>query len=163
MKNILLLTGILFAVLSRVQAQQSAGDILQKKTEHQLQDIIKKSAAITGLAVVDLSTGEMVFAHNAEITFPQASAIKIPILMEVFKQAQEGNFSLSDRRAIDPDLLVGGTGILKHLEGDLTKSIKNLSVLMITLSDNSATNILIDLVGMAAVNETLQEVGAGQT
>src|SRR5699024_11106225 len=163
MKKILLLTGILFTVFSGVRAQQSAGDILQKKTEHQLQDIIKKSASITGLAAVDLSTGEMIFAHNVEMVFPQASAIKIPILMEVFKQAQEGDFFHSDRQAIDPDLLVGGTGILKHLEGELTWSIRNLSVLMIALSDNSATNILIDLVGMAEVNETLQEVGAEQT
>src|SRR5699024_5611208 len=123
----------------------------------------KKSASITGLAAVDLSTGEMIFAQNVDMVFPQASAIKIPILMEVLKQAQQGDIVLSDRQAIDPDRLVGGTCILKHLEGDLTRSIKNLSVLMIALSDNSATNILIDLVGMAAVNETLQEVGAGQT
>src|SRR5699024_3150811 len=163
MKKILMVTSFLFVAFSGVQAQESAGDILRQKTEHRLQDIMENSPAITGLAVVDLSTGEMVFAHNAEMTFPQASAIKIPILMEVFKQAQEGRFSLSDRQTIDPDLLVGGTGILKHLEGDLTRSIKNLSVLMIALSDNFATNILIDLVGMDKVNETLQEVGAEQT
>src|SRR5699024_7243948 len=128
-----------------------------------LQDIIKKSPAVIGLTVVDLTTSETVFANNEELAFPQASAIKIPILMEVFKQAHEGKFSLSDEKIIDPDVLVGGTGILKNIEGDLSISIGSLSTLMIALSDNSATNILIGLVGMARVNETQQEMGAQKT
>lgn len=105
----------------------------------------------------------MPFAFNADMLFPQASAIKIPILMEVFRQAGQGTFELTDERTVDAENLVGGTGILEHLKGDHTYSIRNLNVYMITLSDNSATNELIDLVSMDSVNEMLQRQGFKRT
>ena len=166
MKNIVLIISAVcigFVSWSNADAQHSAKEQVQQKTEKSLKRVIDKSPAITGLVAVDLTTNDMVFSHNKEVAFPQASAIKIPILMEVYKQAHEGLISLSERRAIDSDALVGGTGILKNLEGDLSMSIKNLSVLMIALSDNSATNMLIDLVGMGSINKGLQDVGADQT
>lgn len=146
-----------------VMAQDSGKELLQQKTERQIKHIIERSPAVTGLAVVDLTSNETVFSLNADLIFPQASAIKIPILMEVFKQANQGEFSLSDQITIDPQSIVGGTGILKSMDGDFSMSIRNLSTLMIVLSDNSATNILIDLVGMASVNQMLKDLDAEQT
>jgi len=83
--------------------------------------------------------------------------------MEVFKQAYEGEFSLSDPLPVKSENLVGGTGILKHFEDPAPLSIQNLAVLMIALSDNSATNALIDLVGISEVNSTLKSLGVNNT
>jgi beta-lactamase class A len=149
--------------MQTVLAQDTGKAILQKKTENKIQEVINGSSAIIGMAVVDLKTGEQAFTFNSDFVFPQASAIKIPILVEIFKKVHEGNFSLTDQISIESSSLVGGTGILKELEGELSMSIQNLSTLMIALSDNSATNILIELVGMSAINQTLEEVGAKKT
>lgn len=83
--------------------------------------------------------------------------------MEVFKQAHEGKFSLSDPLAVSSENLVGGTGILKNLEAPAALSIKNLGILMIALSDNSATNALLDLVGISEINNTLKSLGVKKT
>ena len=136
--------------------------MLKQKTEKQLEKIFNSSPAITGVVAIDLTSGEKI-SWNPDVQFPQASSIKIPILMEVFKQAHEGKFSLSDPLPVKPENLVGGTGILKHLEDPAPLSIKNLGILMIALSDNSATNALIDLVGMENINKTLRSLGMEHT
>lgn len=139
-------------------AQNAPQDIIRQKTEQQLKEILDASPALTGLVAVDLTSGET-FRFNQDVVFPQASAIKISILLEVYKQAQAGKFALSDLRPIAPENVVAGTGIIKDLPDPASFSIRNLAVLMIALSDNTATNTLIDLVGMKNINTTLQELG----
>lgn len=146
----------------KASAQNPSSDLLRQKTEKRLSDIIENSPATTGLVAVDLTSGEML-ALNADVAFPQASAIKIPILMEVYKQAHQKKFKLSDIRAIKPANIVGGTGIIKDLVDPAPFSIRNLCILMITLSDNTATNSLIDLVGLSNINATLQSLGLNET
>ncbi|WP_083961609.1 serine hydrolase [Salinimicrobium terrae] len=143
-------------------SQENNAQMLKQKTEKKLQEIFQSSPAITGLVAVDLTSGEKI-SWNPDVQFPQASSIKIPILIEVFKQASEGKYSLSDRLPVNSTNLVGGTGILKNLDDPAPLSIKNLGILMIALSDNSATNSLIDLVGIPKVNKTLQSLGMKQT
>ena len=164
MKNI---RSYLFALLIAVTstssfAQENTRQMLKLKTEQRLKEIIESSPAITGMVAIDLTSGESI-NFNPEVQFPQASSIKIPILMEVFKQAHEGKFSLSDPLPVSSENLVGGTGILKHLEDPAPLSIKNLGILMIALSDNSATNALIDLVGISEINSTLKALGVNKT
>ena len=141
---------------------QKPGDILKEKTEKDLQNIVNSSAAQTGFMAVDLTTGETI-GINSDLVFAQASAIKIPILMEVYKQAHEKKFSLSELKVLLPVNTVGGSGILNTMVDPVSLSIRNLCVLMITLSDNSATNTLIDLVGMQAINSTMQTLGFSNT
>ncbi len=146
----------------KVQAQSQTRELLRQKTQQQLKAIIDASPALTGLVAIDLISGET-FSFNQEVVFPQASAIKVPILLEVYKQAQNGKFRLTDARPVLPANVVGGTGIIKDLPDSTSFSIRNLAVLMISLSDNTATNSLIDLVGMANINASLQQMGLKQT
>lgn len=132
------------------------------KTEKQIQEVIDSSPAITGLAVIDLTSGES-FGKNENMVFPTASAIKVAILMEVFKQASEKKFALGDMRTIEPGNTVGGSGILKDLPDPVLMSIHNLCVFMMLLSDNTATNTLIDLVTLKKINTTLQSLGFKNT
>lgn len=135
----------------------------RSKISIELQNTINGLKGIAGVAVVDLTDGEKFFI-NADLVFAQGSSIKIPILMEVFKQASEGKFKLTDTRIVQKADKVAGSGILQALgDGTVQLSIKDLAVLMITLSDNTATNMLIDLVGMENVNKTLTALGCTQT
>ncbi|OKL41817.1 serine hydrolase [Pontibacter flavimaris] len=157
------LIGLVLLLLSiNAMAQTSAHKVLRQQTEKQLHDIISRSPAVTGLVAVDLTSGDT-FAFNPDVVFPQASAIKIPILMNVYQQAHEGRFSLTDIRKVSPADVVGGTGVLKDLKTMPSTSIYDLGVLMITLSDNTATNSLIDLVSMKEINAMLRGLGAKQT
>lgn len=145
-----------------VFSQESVKNILKKKTETELQKIVNSSPGLTGFMAVSLKTGETI-GINSDLVFAQASAIKIPILMEVYKQAHEKKFSLSDLKPLLPSNTVGGSGILNSMIDPVSLSIRNLCVLMITMSDNSATNTLIDLVGMPAINSTMQSLGFSNT
>ncbi len=160
MKKLLLLACIL--LLSQAAISQTAKDILKQKAEKQLQDIVNSSPFLTGVAAVDLTSGDS-FAINQEIVFAQASAIKIPILMEVYKQAKAGKFALSDTRPLLAANTVGGSGILNTMMDPVNLSIRSYCLLMIGLSDNSATNTLIDLVGLKNINETMKSLGLKNT
>ena len=157
-----LLTIVFCMLQMAVFAQLSARDILKQKTEKDLQTIIATSPSLTGLMAVDLNSGESI-SINENVVFTQASAIKIPILMEVYKQAYEKKFALSDIKPLLPSNTVAGSGILNVMVDPVNLSIRNLCVLMIGLSDNSATNTLIELVGMKNVTNTMKSHGFSNT
>jgi beta-lactamase class A len=137
--------------------------LLREKTEAQMREIVRQARGVLGLSVVDLVSGAR-FGFNENNVFPQASAIKIPVLMEVYKQAGEGKFKLTDSRRIERKDMTPGSGVLSELgDGTVQLSLHDLCVLMIVLSDNTATNLLIDLVGMTNVNRTMESLGLKQT
>ncbi len=137
--------------------------IIREKTQTRLHEIASRSRGALGLSVLDLTSGER-FDVNENLVFPQASAIKIAILMEVYKQAHEGKFKLTDLRRIEKKDKTGGSGVLNELgDGSVQLSIYDLCVLMILVSDNTATNLLIDLVGMENINRTLDSLGLKKT
>jgi beta-lactamase class A len=137
--------------------------LIRQKTEARLQDIAGRTRGALAFMALDLATGEQ-FALNEKTIFPQASAIKIPVLMEVYKQANEGKFKLTDTRRVEKADKTPGSGILSELgDGTVQMNLHDLSVLMIVLSDNTATNLLINLVGVENVNNTLQSLGLKET
>ena len=160
MKKLSLLICVLF--FAQLLSAQSAKDILKLKTELQLQSIVDASPFLTGLMAVDLTTGDS-FSINQDIVFAQASAIKIPILLEVYKQARENKFALTDTRPLLSTNTVAGSGILNSMADPVSLSIRNYCMLMIGLSDNSATNTLIELVGIQNINSTMQALGLKNT
>lgn len=145
------------------QAQEQNWQLVRQKTEARLQEIVAGTRGALGLAAVDLTSGER-FGVNEDFLFPQGSAIKIPILLEVYKQAAEGKLKLTDSLRVSQQSQVGGSGVLQYL-GDNTSqlSVRDLCVLMIVLSDNTATNLLIELVGRENVNQTLASLGFAHT
>jgi len=150
-------------LMNTVVAQPANVSVLKAKTQTALDEIVRRSRGVMGYCVLDLTDGTR-FAHNESLVFPQASAIKIAILMEVYKQANEGRFKLTDLRTIRKEDKVGGSGILVNLSNDSVQlTIRDLCVLMIVLSDNSATNILIDLVGQDNINATMDSLGLKET
>jgi beta-lactamase class A len=116
-----------------------------------------------GIAVLDLTSGET-YERNADAVFPQASLIKLPVLVELYRQDQEGQLRLTDREPLREQDKVGGEGVLRHMQaGGRRWSLADLAVLMMTISDNTAANILIDQVGMESVNRRLASWGLEKT
>jgi beta-lactamase class A len=126
-------------------------------------DLAQSTPARLGLAVESLDGGWGYSLLGDEV-FAQASAIKIPILWELHRQAARGDLLLEETVAVDPSNGAGGCGILQNFSpGASRMALADLGVAMIVLSDNVATNLLIDRLGFDAVNGLLDEMGARAT
>ena len=143
-------------------AQDENRAVLRRKLGAEIEKIAGSHDGVMGVAIKDLTTGEEILI-NDQLNFPTGSSIKIPILIELHKQAAEGKYKLTDQRWVERQDKVGGGGVIINF-GDHTSqlSLSDLATLMIVLSDNTATNMLIDQVGMANVNRTLDELGLKQ-
>jgi beta-lactamase class A len=154
---------LIITIVSNSFSQPDNWQLIHSGTEQRLKSIVAAQKGIMGIAAVDLTSGER-FGVNEHLVFPQGSAIKIPILMEIYKQAEAGKIRLTDRLPVRQASMVGGSGILQQFSDNGSQlSVYDLGVLMIVLSDNTATNMLIDLAGMEDVNSTLTAVGLKQT
>ncbi len=123
-----------------------------------IETIAREAGGTVAVVARDLGTGEQVAINPAE-PFYAASVIKLPIMVEVFRQAAAGRFALGDRRVLRAEDQVGGSGVLQDLSPGLKLPVIDLVTLMITVSDNTATNMLIDLVGSENVNRTMADLG----
>jgi beta-lactamase class A len=136
---------------------------LLAKLEARLARLSAGLEGTSGYLVRDLSGGETI-EHNADAIFPAASTIKLPVLLELFRRAQEGGIDLDRPVPIDPKARVEGGGVLETWsEPYPTLSARHLAVLMMDFSDNYATNLLIDLVGMESVGRRLKTWGFRET
>ncbi|MEX2170153.1 MAG: serine hydrolase [Pirellulales bacterium] len=136
---------------------------MDKELQSQIDEIADRASGVLGCAIVDLTSGEQ-WAVEGDTIFPQASAIKATILMETIRQAHAGELNLDEIVKITKQNHVSGSGILVELgDGTVQMSVRDLCVLMIALSDNTATNLLIDRIGMDRVNAMLRDAGATQT
>lgn len=88
---------------------------------------------------------------------------KIAVLVEVFRQGEAGRLDLNGRVPVTNEAVRRGTGVLQYLDPAVALSIRDLAVLMIVLSDNTATELLLQKVGVERVNATLRELGLTQT
>jgi beta-lactamase class A len=150
-----------------VAEQRDAPNALHVDLSAKLSSDLNRVAAsydgVMGIFVKDLTSGAT-FAVNADTVFPQASSIKIPILIELMRQAQAEKLNLAERIEIHRASLVDGSGVLQFFsEGGSAISLRDLAVLMVVLSDNSATNLIIDRVGMDNVNSMLDGLGLNRT
>ncbi len=115
-----------------------------------------------GIAVEDLATG-MTSGINDTESLPAASTIKIPVMIEVFKQMEAGALDLNTRLHVTPRDKDYGWGDLADARIGTSRSVKDLLWLMITDSDNTATNMLIRLVGRGHINATMADLGLDRT
>ena len=105
--------------------------------------------------------GRTLLARDADTAFPAASVIKVPLVMTLYAEAADGHLDLSERVPVGER--VDGSGILRDLRDVDAVSLRDLAALCIALSDNTATNRLIERVGMALVAERLAAWGCMAT
>lgn len=144
-------------------AQATLGDQLAAKFQHTLDGLTREARGVVGVSVVDLTSGRR-WEINGTTIFPQGSAIKIPLLVELFRRADAKELVLSDRVTLTAKDRTGGSSLLQYFsDGGSAFSLHDLTVPMVVLSDNTATNMLIDAVGMPRVNATMAAMGLANT
>lgn len=158
---IVVLTSLMVSVAAAAAQEPAKRSELREKTQKQLTEIAERLDGVMGYVIVDLESGER-FERLGGETFPLASTIKLAILYELFKQADEGRLKLDEVRALDRRHAVGGSGILIELTTP-AMSLRDYAVLMVVVSDNTATNLLIDRLGTARINARLDTYGLRET
>jgi beta-lactamase class A len=121
--------------------------------------IAAAEAAGPTLGVSILAPSRERFSHNGDRRFVAASTVKIAIMIELFRQIDSGLRKLEDIRALRPDDVTTGSGVIMHLHPGLQFTLGDLVYLMMSISDNAATNMLIETVGMEEVNATMKSLG----
>lgn len=151
---------VLLLATAALRAQPTVTELLEARTLEALAGVERSLEGVLGVAALDLETGWM-FGRNLDTVFPQASAIKIPIMVEVFRAARAGRFRFDERVRLGPEDIVGGSGKLQEelKRGPREISLRELVERMIRDSDNVATNRLIRLVGLEEVNRMLDSLG----
>lgn len=125
-----------------------------KELEIQIKKIISEYSGCTGVKIIYSNGKEM--SINGEEIFPAASLIKLFITLAIDETEYKKIIKIENDR-------VGGCGVLKILDFNLELSIKDLIGLMLCFSDNIATNILIDYIGMDKINRIIRENGFSKT
>jgi beta-lactamase class A len=149
----LALAATLFCLTASAQTNQLRTGMLNEVTS-----IVKAFRGEMGLAAIDIRSGETVLV-NADTRFPTASTIKTAVMIEAYHQIAAGRLALDTTIPLREADKVGGAGVLRGLHDGLTLTIGDLVHLMIVLSDNTATNMLIGRLGTAAVNARLDAYG----
>jgi len=142
-----------------------------EELKNQINEELAKNKGIFALAYRNLASGEEILI-NEKINFHAASTMKTPVLIEAYKQANEGNFSINDSLVVKNEFksIVDGSNYSLDPKDDsetelYSKAGKKLKIyellyLMIIQSSNLATNIIIELVGADNANKTMREMGA---
>ena len=118
----------------------------REQLEHAVATVAERFSGELGFAAKNLATGEEVL-HQADAMLPTASVIKIVVMIEMFAQAEEGLLNLGERIEMAGSDIVLGSGVLRDLTPGLSPTVLDLATLMVIVSDNTATNMLIDRIG----------------
>ena len=133
----------------------------ESSLQNRLSEIASHVDGTVGYSVLDLTTGDR-FGVRRDEAFPAASTIKIAIVYELFKQAEEHRVRLDERVTLNRSKAVGGSGVLFYM-GTPTMTIVDYAALMVMVSDNTATNVLIDRLGMENVTRRMLGLGLKNT
>jgi beta-lactamase class A len=103
------------------------------------------------------------WAVQGDVQFPSASTAKIPIMIEVWRMIDRGEAALDDIHPVTRADKSNGSGVLRLMHAGLPVSLADLLYLMMAISDNTATNMLIRLAGIERINATMQELGMARS
>lgn len=137
-------------------SEQLYWDRLQKETEA----LLAGFDGVAGIALVDLTSGQRIGA-NSDAYFPTASTIKIHLLAALLQLHHDGELNLSERRVLPKS--TPGSGVLSYLDDEVALTWRDVANLMIIVSDNTATNLVIDLIGFERMNSLINNWGLTET
>jgi beta-lactamase class A len=166
MKHMFILL-LIMSCLAHSQTSPSASSQKQRgislKLEDTIKDVDRRLDGYIGVAILDLTSGETIFYH-ADDVFPTASSIKVAVLAELYRQAEKGTLKLQDTYTVRAEDDVPDSRIFNGLTPGLTKlTLRDVAQMVVAVSDNAATNVLIDRVGMPNVNSFLQTLSLTKT
>ena len=152
------------ATADRIVSNPPQNEMLWRKLENDIQQVARGLDGTIGVAIMDLTDGRT-FLMNGEAVFPTASSIKVAVLAELYRQDQQSQNGarnkarLSDTYIASANDLVADSYIMSGLTPGVTRiTNRDLATFTVAVSDNSATNVLIDRVGMQNVNSMLESL-----
>jgi len=177
-KNVFIFVGLLiFLAVGAYFGQQYYAGLQKAKQEHlireariavwqELQQRIKNEISQfkgeAGIAIVDLAAG-WEFSYEKAKLFPSASLAKIPLMAACFLAADQGRIKLDRNVALKSSDKLSGSGVLKDMPAGTTFSVERLIGLMIYDSDNTATNIVTNILGLDYLNSAFNSFGLRNT
>ena len=141
---------LLICVPTAVQAQSSL--------DQQVKSLVGSFKGKVSLFAKNLDTGET-YALNPDERVRTASTIKIAVMIEAFARVNEGKLKWTDEVILTKEKKVGGSGILNELSDNLHLTLRDAVNLMMILSDNTATNLTLDVLTTDAVNARMESLG----
>ena len=130
--------------------------------EAELHRIDASYSGTCAYALTEFAAGQHLGALEDEV-MPTASLLKVPVLVALYQAVEDGRVRLDDRVSYQPEHRVLGSGVLSRLSFGVEMCVRDAAVLMIIISDNAATNIVIDLIGVDYVNEQQRRLGLERT
>ena len=127
-----------------------------------LSAIVERGPATLGVAVRHIERDERL-GFDADAPYPAASVFKVPVLVEAFRQIGQGAFALTDRWELTEEDKSTGSGVLTRLLPGLRPAVRDLLTLMIIISDNTATDMLVRRLGPERITGTMRELGYRNT
>ncbi len=149
---------VLLLASSSVYAQRDKGSILDKRVRGE----IARFKGKVSLFAKNLDTGA-VYTFGGDDQVPTASTIKLAVMVEVFGRVAEGKAKWTDELELTKEKKVGGAGILPEFTDGLRLTLRDGVTLMMVLSDNTATNLVIDVLTADAVNARMESLGLKET
>lgn len=126
--------------------------------EAKLTALAKAHKGKVAIALKHLETGKTIYL-NADEAMPTASLIKLPIMAEVYFRAKEVKVKLDEMLTLTKDEMVPGSGILTdHFSPGAKFSLRDAVRLMVVYSDNTATNMILERIGIASTNKRMDEL-----
>jgi beta-lactamase class A len=136
--------------------------MMKGQLEKRIRSIAARLDGVLGVYVRGPGSGDQI-AVNADQPFPMASVFKVPILAELLCREHAGEGSLAERVALADEMKSPGSGVLKELSAGTVLTVRDLATLMIIVSDNTATDILLARLTKEAVNARLRACGLERT
>lgn len=124
----------------------------------EVERLAEATGGIVGISATQLASGKHIGYRESE-PFPTASVIKLPLLVTLYEDAIAGRIDLSERVSYHGDTRVAGSGVLQYLDDGLNPTLRDLAVLMMSVSDNTATDLLFDRVGKTRIEQTMDRLG----
>ena len=131
-------------------------------TERLLQDAFARAGVTAGFHALDLTTGAEI-GHRADEPEVMASVFKVPVLVALLRAADAGEVDLSEQLTVPVAGRAAGPTGLSAMSDPVTVSLRDLARLMIVVSDNAATDVVLERIGIAAVDVALKELGCTST
>lgn len=131
---------------------------LTPQVSSQIQEIVDRSGAEFGVSIRHLESGSEINI-NADSFFPMASVLKIPVLCTAMAQIDDGRFALTDRWELAYSEKNIGSGVLTYLRDGLQPTVYDVLLLMIVISDNTATDMAMNRVGVKAIDDHMKQLG----
>ena len=148
--------------MSAEKARQTGPSLELAKLRQEITKISKEVKGQMGLYMKHVESGKEL-AIDADKIFPLGSVFKIPVMMEVFRQANDRILSMDEKLLLENRSLCIGSGILQYLSPGTEFTIRDLVALMIIATDNTASEMLWKRIGIQRVNMLIRELGLART